>query len=72
MKTLQKSISSVSWSRIILNNIVDRGDNSKFGLAQGITTMVHQVKDIDRQYEYEKIGQQIIDLPNAQWDVLRS
>jgi hypothetical protein len=47
---------------------VIRDDNiNRYGLANSITALAHEIEDPDRQYEVEKIGGQIIELSPSEW-----
>lgn len=44
----------------ILNNLMESGDFSQWGLAQAVTAMVHGIEDVERGIELEKIGGKIL------------
>lgn len=54
----------------LLANLVDGGQMNRYGLANGITRLAHSIESIDRQYEVEKMGSDIITLNESEWKVL--
>lgn len=57
-------------SELILSNMVENQDMSRWGLANGVTALAHTMESADRQYEVEKIGNEIIQLAPEQWEIL--
>jgi hypothetical protein len=51
-------------------NLTNSGDMNRWNLANSITALAHDIENPDRQYEVEKIGNEIIELKPAQWEVL--
>ena len=55
----------------ILTNMVNDGDFSRWGLVNGVTALCHREGvTVDKQYQYEIIGGEIIDLKPGEWEVL--
>ena len=52
----------------ILNNLIQEGDRSQFGLVNAITAMANVMEDYDRGIEIERIGGKVLELPSS--DVL--
>lgn len=52
---------------MILSNMIEEGNLSRWGLANGITALAKSIENMDRQYEYEKLGNAIIELPKSEW-----
>ena len=57
-------------SQHILRNMFAENNISKYGIINGITNAAHITDSVDRQYELERIGSDILDLPRSQWEVL--
>lgn len=53
--------------KIILQNIQDTGNYSRYGIAAGITYLAQQIQDRDRSYELEKQGAKIIDMDSEEF-----
>ena len=53
----------------ILNNMVQSGDMSKYGLANAVTFMAHDA-EVDKAYELEKVGHKIIVMPQSEWKMV--
>lgn len=51
----------------VLKALAAGGDLSRFGLYNAITAMSQDVEDYDRATELERIGAQVIELPQSQW-----
>jgi len=57
----------------ILNNLMTRGEQpSRWGLSNAITALAHKQDNLDRQFEYERIGNDIITLKPSEWEVLKA
>lgn len=56
----------------ILQNLMEGGQSNAWGLSNAVTALVHKSESMDRQYDLEKIGSQIIDLDAKQWEVLNN
>ena len=54
-------------SKDILANLWKAGDMSRWGIANAVTALVHDVKDADKQYDLEKTGYEIMTLPALSW-----
>lgn len=54
----------------IIQNMVMSGDSTRWGLANGLTAMAHKFDNPDRQYHFEKIGSEIIDISPSDWKYL--
>ncbi len=52
---------------IILSNMGTNGDFTKYGLANGVTFLAHEIDNYDKAYELEKIGGEIISASNSEW-----
>ena len=52
----------------VLKNIIADGNTTRWGLANGITALAHEIEDAERQYEVEKIGYDIIELSKSEWE----
>jgi len=57
----------------ILTNLMGRGEQpSRWGLTNAITALAHKQENLDRQFEYEKIGSDLIELKPSEWEVLQA
>lgn len=54
----------------VLRNMFKEDNISKYGIINGITNASHITENPDRQYELERIGNAVLDLPRSQWEVL--
>jgi hypothetical protein len=54
----------------ILENIWTDGDRSRWGLANAVTALVHNTTSVDRQYEIEKIGSDLVTGNAREWGAL--
>jgi hypothetical protein len=54
----------------ILDNMAKEGNVSRYGIFNGITALAHHIESPERAYEIEKIGGQIITLPETEWKTL--
>jgi hypothetical protein len=54
----------------ILNELINGGDLSMWGLANAVTATSQKVDDYDRATDLEKIGGQIIELPKQDWNAI--
>ena len=52
--------------KLILQN---GGDITQWGLANAVTAQAHTEADLDRSFEFEKIGSRILELPAAMFDL---
>ena len=57
-------------SQHILRNMLSENNWSKYGIINGVTNAAHITESADRQYDLERIGNDILDLPASQWEVL--
>ena len=53
--------------KLILTEMVNGGDASRFGLHNAITAASAKLPDYDRATEFERIGGQVIEMPKAEW-----
>jgi hypothetical protein len=51
----------------VLDNLIAGGDNSLFGLVNAVTRTADDAENYDRAIEIERIGGQIIELPQNLW-----
>ena len=57
----------------ILTNLMERGEQpSRWGLTNAITALAHKQDNLDKQFEYERIGNDIISLKPSEWEVLKA
>lgn len=55
----------------ILGNLIDSGDLTRYGLANAVTALAHDLEGKqDKQYDVERAGQMIIELKPTEWQVL--
>ncbi|MCK5641547.1 MAG: DUF932 domain-containing protein, partial [Gammaproteobacteria bacterium] len=59
-------------SQHVLRNMLSENNWSKYGIINGVTNAAHITENPDRQYDLERIGSDILDLPASQWEVLAS
>lgn len=52
---------------LIINNMVEEGNLNRYGLANGLTALAHDLDNIDAQYEVEKMGAQVIEMSRTEW-----
>ena len=57
-------------SQHVLRNMLSENNWSKYGIINGVTNAAHITDNADRQYDLERIGSDILDLPKSQWEVL--
>ena len=55
---------------LIINNMINEGSANRWTLANSVTAMSHELLNQDRQYDIEKIGNDIIELKPNEWEVL--
>lgn len=51
----------------VLQHLVEGGDLSKWGLANAVTRLAHDVESYDRAVELETLGAKVIELPRSEW-----
>jgi len=56
--------------KMVLNNYIAEGDSTRWGIANSITALAHDIEDRDRQHDVERIGYDIISLNQSQWKEL--
>jgi hypothetical protein len=58
----------------VMENVLlgGKANMSRWGLANGVNMLAHDLKDVDRQYEAERIGGEIVELSPSEWKVLAS
>ena len=54
----------------VLANLWGDGDRSRWGLANAVTYLVHGTKDLDRQYDLERAGYELMAMPDREFAVL--
>jgi hypothetical protein len=54
----------------LISNMVEEGNLNRWGLSNSITALAKEFESADSQYELEKIGGRIIDLPKSEWSTL--
>jgi hypothetical protein len=57
-------------SQHVLRNMLQENNWSKYGIINGVTNAAHITDSADRQYDLERIGNDILTLPANQWEVL--
>lgn len=71
-ETVERVTKRYEWltdedSERIFAGMVREKDFSRWGLANAITAITHEVSDRDRQYEYERAGYDLIHAPESEW-----
>jgi hypothetical protein len=56
--------------KTMMKHLIERGELSKWGVANAMTRAAQDVEDVDLQNDMERFGGQIINLPNAEWKEL--
>ena len=51
----------------VLRFLVEGGDLSRYGMVQAVTRASQDIEDYDRATDFEKLGGQILELPQAAW-----
>lgn len=51
----------------VLRHLVEGGDLTKWGLANAVTRLAHDVESYDRAVEIEQFGSRIVELPKSEW-----
>ena len=73
-KIVERTAKSLSLkedeSNSVLKRLVEGGDLTRWGMANAITNIAHDVEDYDRATELERIGGQVIELPQKDWATL--
>ena len=54
----------------LLRHLVDSGEMSKYGLQWAVTRLSQDVVDYDRASDLERLGGQVIELAQNEWEVL--
>jgi hypothetical protein len=54
-------------SEAMLANMVRERDFSRWGLVNSVTALAHGTDDADQQFEYERLGNELLTLPRSQW-----
>jgi hypothetical protein len=54
----------------MIENIIREDNQTRWGIANSITALAHSIENPDKQYELEKLGNQIIELKSSEWNVL--
>ena len=58
--------------KFIIQNMTENKEASRYGIANGITALAHDIENPDRQYQMEKLGSQIIDLSPSDWRIVNA
>ena len=58
------------FREMMLENMVQEKEFSRYGVANAVTSLAHSLTDADQQYEIEKIGSKIISLSPSEWRVV--
>jgi hypothetical protein len=53
--------------KLVLDEMVKGGDLSRFGLFNAVTAASAKLEDYDRASEFERVGGQIVELPQSEW-----
>lgn len=56
----------------VLRNIIQEGNLSRYGIANGITNVANDTEDYDRSMELQAFGGKVIDLTSEEWRQLAS
>ena len=67
-KVVEKFQLSERESKGVLDNLIAGGDNSLFGLVNAVTRTAEESESYDRAIELERMGGQIIELPQQTWN----
>jgi hypothetical protein len=51
----------------VLNHLIEGGDLSTWGMANAVTRLAHDAADYDRAVEYQKLGNDVVELPRSAW-----
>lgn len=54
----------------VLNNLIEGGDLSVWGMCNAVTRLAHAAADYDRSVEFEKLGNEVVELPKSAWQEL--
>lgn len=57
---------------LVLTNLLQEGDMSKYGLMNAVTAMSKKVENYDRATDMERLGGEIIELTPREWDGLNT
>lgn len=52
----------------VLHNLIHDGELSQFGLANAVTRTSQEIEDYDRATEFERMGWEVVQLPNRDWE----
>jgi len=69
--TKKYSFLSEDDGEMIRDNLVGKGDFSRYGLMSAITALAHEIDDRDKQYDLERTGHKIITLNPSEWKVIK-
>lgn len=58
---------TVEEGKSVLDNLIEGGDNSLYGLVNAVTATSRSCEDYDRGVEFERFGGQILELPQNIW-----
>lgn len=53
--------------KVTLRHLLSGGDMSRFGLYNAITRASQDIESYDRATEFERLGAQVIELPDSEW-----
>ena len=54
----------------MIENIHTEGNRSRYGMANSITNLAHKIENPDLAYEYERLGDKVINLSPSEWKVM--
>lgn len=54
----------------VLKHLIEGGDLSQYGISNAVTRMSQDVEDYDKATDYERLGGEIIALPQGEWKQL--
>ena len=63
---------SESEGESVMNNLIRDGNSTRWGLANSITALAHDLESPDRQYDVERIGNEIITLKPSEWEKINA
>jgi len=57
-------------SKAIFKNLCEEREYTQYGLGNSITALARELDDKDRAYDLQKVGYEILTLPNKNWESL--
>jgi hypothetical protein len=61
---------SEDFGDLILGNMIEESNMSRWGVVNGITALAKQIESPDRQYEIERLGHSVLTLSPSEWSVI--